>query len=372
VQPRIIENTKSSPALSLILCSRNDEYMGNSRWRLETALNYVADQIETLGREQEVEVLVADWGSEIPLRDVLQLSRAAAKIVSFILIPPEIARLLQQDSPFPEVLALNAAARRARGTYIGRIDQDTLVGFRFLDVFFQLNDGRRKLEVPLNQALLYSNRRSIPYWFAVGCPDGRHVAKFIRLLGSSCSVKRARSPNKEFWTYFVGIWLIHRDLWTECGGYDESFIYYNWMEVEMILRLSQKYTLVDLGKIVDYDFYHLDHLNPRVKNRRCDIGHRENLFDNPHPVTSPLPYHPNSASWGLAELRLEAASALKAASPLGGWSDNIVFTALIANTGVQLTLDTMYSFLARTLHPWTKRARAQIHVWTSKKRALRG
>ena len=109
---------KKNPALSLILCSRNDNYMGNSRWRLETTLNYVADQVEALGRTKDAEILVADWGSDIPLRDVLRLTPAAAQIVSFILIPPELARALQKDSPFPEVLALNAAARRARGLYI--------------------------------------------------------------------------------------------------------------------------------------------------------------------------------------------------------------------------------------------------------------
>src|SRR5437867_5978425 len=87
------------PALSLILCSRNDEYMGNSRWRLETTLNYVATQVEALGRSKDVEVLVADWGSEVPLREVLRLTPAAAAIVSFMLIPAEIARPLQKDSP---------------------------------------------------------------------------------------------------------------------------------------------------------------------------------------------------------------------------------------------------------------------------------
>jgi hypothetical protein len=362
---KITEQIKSPPALSLILCSRNDEYMGNSRWRLETTLNYVSDQIEVLGRANDVEVLVADWGSEIPLRDILRLTQAAAKIVSFILIPPNIARSIQKDSPFAEVVALNAAARRARGTYIGRIDQDTLVGARFLDVFFQLHDGIRDLGVPLNHALLYSNRRSIPYWFSVRCPDGQHVAKFIRLLGSWCSVKRARCPSKEFWTYYVGIWLVHRDLWSECGGYDERFIYYNWMEVEMISRLTQKYILIDLGKIVDYDFYHLDHLNPRVRSTRCDLGHRENLFDYPHLNTGTLPYHPNTQTWGLAELRLEPVSIAKATSRLNnGVSNNFVFTALVAQTGLQLILDEMYSSLARGLHPWTRRARALLRLRT--------
>jgi hypothetical protein len=108
------------PLLTLVLCSRNDQYKGNSRWRLETTLNYAAQRVDELCREEDVEILVADWGSEIPVREVVQLSPTAANIVSFILIPPAIARDLQKDSPFPEVLALNAAAQRARGQYIGR------------------------------------------------------------------------------------------------------------------------------------------------------------------------------------------------------------------------------------------------------------
>jgi hypothetical protein len=335
------------PVLSLILCSRNDEYMGNSRWRLETSLNYVADQVEALSRAEDVEVLVADWGSEIPLRDVLRLTPAAAAIVSFILIPPETARPLQKDSPFPEVLALNAAARRARGTYIGRIDQDTLVGKRFLEVFFELYDGKRQLSIPLDRALLYSNRREIPYWFAVRCPDRPHVAKFIRLLGPRCAVDRIRG--REFWTYWVGIWLIHSNLWTECGGYDERYIYYNWMEVEMILRLRQRYELIDFGKIVDYDFYHLGHRNPRGALTWRDF--KENAFIGMN--APPPPYYPNAGTWGLADLTLEPASAAPGleASPLqDSRSDALAFASLVARTGMQLMLDKAHLLLVRGPH----------------------
>ena len=67
-----------TPTLSLILCSRNDDYMGNARWRLETTLNYVSERVEALGRDTEVELLVTDWGSEVPLSDVVALGPAAA------------------------------------------------------------------------------------------------------------------------------------------------------------------------------------------------------------------------------------------------------------------------------------------------------
>lgn len=73
-------NHPRKPVLPLILCSRNDQYQGNSPLRLETALNYVAQNVYELGRKEDVEVIVADWGSETPLRGVLQLTPAAAKI----------------------------------------------------------------------------------------------------------------------------------------------------------------------------------------------------------------------------------------------------------------------------------------------------
>jgi hypothetical protein len=65
---------------------------------------------------------------------------------------------------------LNAAALRASGEYIGRIDQDTLVGRRFFETFFRLREKQRLL-APLDSVVMISNRRSIPYRFAVRCPS---------------------------------------------------------------------------------------------------------------------------------------------------------------------------------------------------------
>ena len=284
-------------ALSLILCSRNDQYMGNSVWRLQTILNYVAKMVHELNHDAQVEILVSDWGSDIPLRDVIELSPAAARMVAFLHIPPGIAHDLQKDSPFPEVLALNAAARRASGEYIGRIDQDTLVGRRFLELFFALYEGREKLEVPLDSGLLFSNRRIISYRFAVRCPKIEEIESYIQVFGKSLKVWN-QNPfyQKAFWASYVGIWLLHRNLWQESGGYDERLIYYNWMEADMILRLIQSYKIVNLGEMTDYDFYHLEHYNPRAAaNTR--IHGKKNL--DLTPGETPNQMNPNGENWGM-------------------------------------------------------------------------
>ena len=283
----------ASPALSLILCSRNDAYLGNSRWRLETALNYVGDRVASVGCEDRVEVIVADWGSDVPLRDAVSLAPAAARITWFLTIPPALARELQGDSPFPEVLALNAAARRARGEYIGRIDQDTLTGERFLRWSLAMAEGTEVTDArPRPEAsLFFANRRSIPYRLAVCCPPGHVIDRFIARNGNTLHIE----TGKVFYNIDVGIWLAHRRLWDECGGYDERMIYMNDMEIDMVTRLMSKYPMIDLGKIVGYDFYHLDHYHP--KGSRSSSTHRK--------VNARAPRHsagvrPSGDTWGLA------------------------------------------------------------------------
>jgi hypothetical protein len=307
-------HSERKPILSLILCSRSDEYQGNSRWRLETALNYVGQSVAQLGREDDVEVIVVDWGSQNPLCDILKLTQEAAKIVSFMYVPPEIAKAEQKDSPFPEVLALNAAARRAKGEYIGRIDQDTLVGKQFLETIFWMYEKPRLL-VPLEKALFLSNRRRITVRFTSRSPSLWTVDRFVRWFKRFLPLMDPLPPHL-FYQSYVGIWLLHRDLWYECGGYDERFIYMDWQEVDMILRLTPKYTLINLGELTDHDLYHLDHAKhrpwsfgryrktvPTLQNWSVSRNRRTNPVRNLE--NRPDVFYPNDEDWGLMEYRFE-------------------------------------------------------------------
>jgi hypothetical protein len=362
--------------------------MGNSRWRLETTLNYAAARVHELSRENEVEILMADWGSEIPLRQVLQLTPEAGKLVSFIEVPVDIARDLQKDSPFPEVLALNAAARRASGEYIGRIDQDILLGRHFLETFFDIHYGRRSLDVPLESALMFANQHMVPYRFCVRCPSLWAMEKYIEWFGHS--LKKELSKTRPFYKFGVGIWLAHRDLWNACGGYDERMIYMNAMEINMIERLKQTNELVDLGKLVDYDFYHLEHYHPLAI--RSSATHRninsDNLFSQPDS------YNPNGPDWGLVQYPFKKVPytldiknvELHAndASPLL-WLN---FISLIILSGVQIAADILAKpFWIRyvgwkrrlqiawgTVHsqPLIKWPQLLIALWVSKKEAKAG
>jgi hypothetical protein len=284
--------------LTLVLCSRNDRWQGNSLWRLEATLNYTAAQVADIERLKEVEIIVADWGSAEPLRDAIKLSPQAAQIVRYLNIPPALAKEKQRDSPFAEVYAINAAVRRSRGDFIGRIDQDTLVGKRFLQWFFKIIESPRA-SFPIEKTAMISNRRRIPYDFAVRCPPFPIVRKYLDLCRAF--LPRMVSPLPDYyWACFVGIVLLHRDLWGAAGGYDETFIYYGAMEFDLFLRLLMRFQGLDLSPLVSCDFYHLDHVPTwavwRLLTRSINPLRTP---ENPPPVLCP-----NGESWGLANYEL--------------------------------------------------------------------
>jgi hypothetical protein len=54
----------------------------------------------------KLEIIVSDWGSEIPLPEVLNLVPEAKDRVKFVHVPPDIAKVEQKDSKFPEVFSM--------------------------------------------------------------------------------------------------------------------------------------------------------------------------------------------------------------------------------------------------------------------------
>ena len=251
--------------VSLILCSRNDSYMGNSRWRLETSINLALLNAKKSGFLDQLEIIVSDWGSEIPLRDVLQLVPEAGGRVKFVHTPKEIAIIEQKDSKFPEVIALNAAARRASGEYIGRIDNDTVVGEEFFRKFAQLHKNNPTDEIDLKDSFLFVERRSVPYRISRLSLPLSQINWFINTFVEFFKIESATDWGKEFWWSPVGIMMFHRDIWQACRGYDERLIYWGWMEGDLALRLKQKHQIVEFSNYVGHDLYHLEHYSNLVE-----------------------------------------------------------------------------------------------------------
>ena len=279
------------PKLSLIIGSRNDGYMGNFKYRFETVLNYLADNLKELGRLQDVEVVVADWGSKVPLHSVLSLNWGARQIARFVLVPPDIACKLQGDSEFPIVLAQNVAVRRSRAEFIAQTDSDIMFPLDFLATLFELLDGHRDIGVPIDQALIVAKRRHLPWSLVSRNPGIQHLDWFIRHFGSFILA----DFNKGYECSSTGMMMMHRSLWEECGGYDERLIHWGWMEIDLGLRIMQKYPWFDLLNL-GVTVFHLEHYPPisqRHTNRKCNPTVPNKIFS------------PSGNKWGLSEYVLE-------------------------------------------------------------------
>jgi hypothetical protein len=199
--------------------------------------------------------------------------------------------------------------RRSQGAYVGRIDQDTLVCREFYECFLS---GARTPQGSPERSIFFSNRRSIPLRFAERCPELGHLERFVDLYGRRLDVWAYNGHYPDlFWTSFVGISLYHRDLWFEAGGYDERFIYYDWMETDMIARLRGRYPIVNLGELVDHVFFHLDHYLLRsvwrelAHPRQFSAAKANPEVDLGLPASDP---HPNGVDWGLNDHDLEVAT----------------------------------------------------------------
>lgn len=283
--------------ISLILCSRNDSYMGNSRWRLETSINLALLNARKADILDQLEIIVSDWGSKIPLLNVLKLVPEAKGRVKFVHTPKDIAIIQQKDSKFPEVIALNAAARRASGQYIGRIDNDTVVGAEFFRRFAKLHENNPTSELDLKDSFLFVERKSVPYRISRLSLSLDNINWFINNFKKFFKVESAKDWGREFWCSPVGIMIFHREIWHNCRGYDERLIYWGWMEGDLALRLGQRHQIVEFSQFVGYDLYHLEHYSNLVeyKDRNgAATPRKKNLVK-----VENLNYCENSIDWGL-------------------------------------------------------------------------
>ena len=290
------------PLISLILCSRNDSYMGNSRWRLETSINLTVLNAKEANFLNNLEIIVSDWGSDVPLPDALVLIPETRGVVKFVHVPQKVAVIEQKDSKFPEVIALNTAARHATGDFIGRIDNDTVVGAGFFRKFEQLHKNNPTDELDLADSFLFVERRSVPYRISRLSLPLSQINWFIKTFSKFFKVESATDWGKEFWHSPVGIMMFHRDIWHATNGYDERLIYWGWMEGDLALRLGQHHKVVEFSNYVGHDLYHLEHYSNLVEYK--DRNGAATPRKKNEPKYENLNYRENSASWGLNDRSL--------------------------------------------------------------------
>lgn len=269
--------------------------MGNFKWRLATVLNKHAQNAYTLGAEHEVEVIVADWGSEVPLWQVLDLTPEARKLTKFMIVPPGLAAECNKDAIFPAGFPSNAAARRSTGKYLMMADADAYFPLASMSkLLWHLRSGSLH-NYRLNESFFWGSKFHVPQDFVKQDPGLEQVDAHI--ASNWLSYRREIVSKTQFSGAGVAL-LMHRDMWFATRGWDERLIYWGWNDIDWHKRLCSRYVWDDL-ECHGLPIFHLEHYADRFKTHEQENPRKYN------PREEPTSFAPNPDNWGLNDYTLE-------------------------------------------------------------------
>lgn len=269
---------------------RNDGFMGDFNWRLATALNIMARSAARLGRVNDIELIVVDWNSAVPLHSVLRLVPEARQMTVFVTVPLEIAEKVQKDTHFPDSIVTNSGIRRAKGEFICQTGSDVVFTPSTLNAMIEFLEGKY-VDAPVKSAFITGGRRHIPNGI---------IQRKLPLLEFESYINRnaAYFPEERGGAGHgapTNLMMMHRDLWHKSRAFDERFIYWGFNDIDLALRVTYKYDFIQLEHF-GVNTLHMEHWNkPRDYSP-------EKMFRRMNPVDNLVPeFAPNSETWGLED-----------------------------------------------------------------------
>lgn len=279
------------PVLSIVTSARNDEYMGNSNWRLETALNFLAIELDKLNKLKDVEVIIVDWGSKVPLHTVLTLNAQADSITRFILVADSVINTINVDSDFPAVIAMNAGIRRAWGDFIAMSPADILFTGSFFRRLLDILHGKSDVGTPVDKSLFVFSRKDIPMQISEQNLSLSDLNKYI----AENDEKISPIPLHPYYLTPASVLMMHRNLWFASHAFDENLIYPGWSDIDLCLRMRLRHFIADMSKEDAMCLYHLNHYTQGFIRTKMS-----------YPRINPFVV--NNVRWGLADYILEEVS----------------------------------------------------------------
>jgi len=280
--------------LSIVITGRDDDYMLDFKYRITTTINYIARNLKRLERLDDVEILVTDWGSEVPLAHTLSLSPEAGRICRFVYVPPAVIRAVQNGgNGFHTTLAANAGLRRASGKFLMVSAADILIPQHSLEAVLKLLGGELHVPIDVDHTYFLLSRYHVPWQFVQRQPRLDDWDRYLLLHASQHEREEAAVFSI---SSAAGALMMHRSLWRELGGLDERLGGVGFNDIELGLRVTQRYPWVELSSI-GISLFHMEHT---CHGRRASITKQER---NPR-IYTPV-FQVNDASWGLDSYEFE-------------------------------------------------------------------
>jgi hypothetical protein len=242
--------------------------------------------VASLGRDKDVELIVADCTAEGHLHEEFGLPPAACEMVKVVTIPPGESGGMVALS---RSRGLNAAIRRAAGAYVLALSADAIITAPHLQKLLSIVGGTHS-GVAATQTLFRVSRRQLPPRQVERRPS---VCEWQEYLGRNLTLLPVPDAG---YAYDGGDVLMHRSLWETVRGYDESIGEEPLAEIELVLRVSQRYPVLDLGNFGVEAAYLLP-IEPPRDGGGLRVWNTKRLSGLPSLAV-------NEANWGLGDQEL--------------------------------------------------------------------
>ena len=282
---------KEDYLLSIVITGRNDNYLGDFKYRITTCINFLARSAEKINKLSDIELIVVDWNSEVPLHEVLALSKEAQEITKFIIVPPDIAsQYNKRELPFHMVIPVTAGIRRSNGSYIMYMPADILVTSIALNSLLILLEGEIDTVFDVKKTMMNVGRKWIPWQTLEKKPGPEALDRYLQMHCSNLWYQSALPGLASG----MGAQILSRDIWYGSQAYIEKFDGWGWSDIEIDLRINQRYPSIVLTYfgIIFYD------MDQRPKEREM-----YKYYYNPHEVS--YYFEARNPNWGLKNHTLE-------------------------------------------------------------------
>ena len=279
-----------SKLLSFCFAGKNDNYGGRFVQRLANSINYLARNASKLGKLDQIEVVISDWGSITPLSEVLPLSEQGANISRFFHVPIEIAQhYSHKKTEFHGAMSINVALRRACGNYIICGSADILITEYSLSQLLKLISGELSTFFNTDNSCMGIRRKFIPNTFEDDDITNkfRRLERFIELA----DIHQAVISFPGLFSGY-GLLLLTRDMILNMRGTNERYNGWGGTDIELGLMFNSQHPLVDLS-CLDIYVYDFQHETSQLQRRERNIN-----------IISEVKTKINDKNWGLNNVEL--------------------------------------------------------------------
>jgi predicted glycosyltransferase involved in capsule biosynthesis len=280
--------------LSILLQGKNDKYgcdvngRGGVDQRLKISLNKLCDNLHRLNNPK-IEVILCDWGSDTKIVDSILENRH----INFkcVYVPQNIGKKYSKQSDYSIAHAYNVSFQRSSGEYVIFWDSDCFITY---ENFARLVDFTQNLSIQNNHdTFFWGSRYHLPR------PSYNDARSFLDtdqfISNNNLSSFRHDKINITNFDGRAMSLLMSRKIGQDSTCWWEELPYWGWQDIELHIRLSQKYKFG--GDLEDNQimFFHLDH---------HDAGKDYRSIMNPYGIM-PQFFNANDNFWGLMNENLE-------------------------------------------------------------------